>query len=434
MFSNLRSIVRTSFVVLVSFAASTVMADKPANPKCPVIPDRNASADIKVEFKGKDVCFCCNECKSEFLENPELYESEVPQLQELSAREQVAHMFDANMRFIIVSALATVLLASMVYRRWRMRSVATKAQPVQNVEKATSQTREKVGWMKSLATKNVSPVFPLSIAAAILGFEVYSLRQERELTNIEENMHFATFYDFGYPPVPIRPDFEPRVQATFYRGNDERSPRLFNNGNYRTGTFHVSVVDEDWNEVVHLEETGDRELFLALEIERPPYTPDFLYAPEFMTQMFLTSECDRYLGRTAPVSDRVDLEVVEPMQRWRARYPIGNLDGEQQTRGIVYVCQEYWYKGYWWSRKDDTRGGSRFHYAIQYDLSSTNGVLADTSDLWMGSLYRTRKFPQWKVPLDQWFSAMPIPELPYAGTDDPELLGITDYVSTEDVE
>ena len=45
----------------------------------------------------------------------------------------------------------------------------------------------------------------------------------------------------------------------------------------------------------------------------------------------------------------------------------------------------------------------------------------------MGSLFRPRKSPVWKVPPVEWLSHEPIPPLPEAGTDDPALLGLTDY-------
>jgi len=41
----------------------------------------------------------------------------------------------------------------------------------------------------------------------------------------------------------------------------------------------------------------------------------------------------------------------------------------------------------------------------------------------MGSLYRTRKFPKWKVSMHEWFSYLPIPVLPSENIDDPEHLG-----------
>ena len=45
----------------------------------------------------------------------------------------------------------------------------------------------------------------------------------------------------------------------------------------------------------------------------------------------------------------------------------------------------------------------------------------------MGALYRTRKFPTWRVPMSEWFSHEPIPVLPGENTTDPELLGLPEH-------
>ena len=42
------------------------------------------------------------------------------------------------------------------------------------------------------------------------------------------------------PFVPMRPGNS--LTPEYYRGNDERSPRLFNGGFYRTATFRLATV------------------------------------------------------------------------------------------------------------------------------------------------------------------------------------------------
>ncbi|MDA1016364.1 MAG: hypothetical protein O3A00_18135 [Planctomycetota bacterium] len=381
-----------------------------SNEKCPVLPNIDASADISATYQGKEVRFCCNECRSEFLNNPEIYVSEVPQLQELGWREHVGLYFDANSRFIVSGILATTLVVLRILRLKRPASASTEPR----------------SRLARLFTRKISATIPLVIACGILGFEVYSLRGDLEAHALEDQIHFATFYDFGYPPVPKRPDVENRLQSTFYRGNDERSPKLFNNGAYRTATFHLSVVNQDGRPINIGDKLGDQRLFVRFEVERPPFTPDFLYSERLMSKMFLTRECDKFLAESG-VPDRVDLTMIEDMQRWEALYPLDHIAADGQARGIIYVNEEYYHPTYWWSSSKQWIG-SRFHYGISFRLATRDGRVTDESDLYMGSLYRTRKFPNWKVPLSEWFSHEPIPELPYApNTDDPELLGIDDY-------
>jgi len=186
--------------------------------------------------------------------------------------------------------------------------------------------------------------------------------------------------------------------------------------------------DAEGNRVEYGDAIGGKELFIQYDIERPPYTPDFLYLPRVMETMFLTKQCEELLGFDKPVEDRVNLVTVEPMQQWKATFPIGKLSCCQNAmRGVIYICEERTYQKHWWS-SDRVVGGARMHYGIRYEISDDEGRLADSSDMWMGSLYRTRKFPKWKVPMNQWFSHESIPELPGKNVEDTELLGIDDHV------
>ncbi len=387
------------------------------NAMCPVLQDRAATADYAITYKGKEVRFCCSECVVEFQENPEIYENAVPQLQDLPLRHQLK-LFLGNYGGLLISAVLLLILVTLRVYRWK--------HPI-----ATTPPNSAVGRMFA---KRISPVIPLIALAGYLGYEVWSLQHQLHLRQLEDELHYATFYDFGYPPVPRRPQTEKRLSASFYRGNDERSPKLFNEGNYRTATFHISLCDAEGQVVDTQSAVGDSELFVRLEVDRPPFTPDFLYCPEMMNTMFLTTECDRFLGANRPVQDRITLTEIEPMQRWEARYPLkrkptccSGAHGER-LRGTIYVCQEQYADG-WLSILPKKRTGSRFHYGIGYDLQISEQKLTTESDVYMGALYRTRKLPTWRVPMDQWFSHRPIPELPGRNVSDPKLLGITDHVA-----
>ena len=116
------------------------------------------------------------------------------------------------------------------------------------------------------------------------------------------------------------------------------------------------------------------------------------------------------------------------MWHWVARYPVvPAMAGDGEYQGIVYLCEDKFYQPHRFAEKDAV-GGARFHYGMPYRLVLRAGKVAEESELSMGSLYRTRKFPLHEVPLDQWFSEQPIPELTEQNTDDPALLGIEDYL------
>lgn len=389
--------------VMASFQSET---SGTTNQMCPVMTDQEAVDDYTIEYRGQEVRFCCQECQGEFLREPTKYEAHLGLTAE-SWSQQAKAFYDEHTEFSMMVALAGLLVLLRLYRVIRKPSEA-----------------DLNTFAGRLLGKSCSPVVPLLLMLCVIGYHFRVLAMDRHDRFVEGDIHYATFYDFGYPPLPKHPPIEARVKGTFYRGNDERNTRLFNNGNYRTATFHVAIVDEDGHQIEVGDEVQGRQLSVRLTIERPPFTPDFLYEARFMKSIFLTQECDRFLGRSGPVTDRVNLTTIEPMQRWEANYPIASCCSKSD--GVVYVCEEYHYQP-WYKGGQIQRGGSRFHYAIQYALAFENGRLAEGSDLWMGALYRTRKFRQATVPLDQWFSHKPIPELPSANVDDPELLGITDY-------
>ena len=73
---------------------------------------------------------------------------------------------------------------------------------------------------------------------------------------------------YGYPPTPIRPDHPKQVAGTYYRGNCERNPALFNGGNYLTAIFRISVCDSKHQSVQVGDPIPSDGLFVRMELER----------------------------------------------------------------------------------------------------------------------------------------------------------------------
>ena len=382
------------------------------NQMCPVYTDRQAVADYAVVHDGVEVRFCCSECIIAFKKDPDAYVADLPQFQNMPLSRQLT-LFAQKYGMMVTAGVLLAVLIGLRIRRWKNPIILDGPEPT---------------GMQALLKRKITPTIPLLVLSGYLGYEVYALQNKLHETWLKDEIHFATFHDFGYPPVPKRPDVEPRVAGTYYRGNDERNPRLFNNGDYRTATFHVSLVDVDGQRVVAGDSVADRELFIRFEIDRPPYTPDFLYSPDLMGLMFLTTQCEPFLGRDEPVSDAVALTEVEPMQKWEALFPVNasTCCDESSAEGTIYICEKHFYDAAL-SFLGRQRGGSRFHYGIRYRLDVQDGELGQESDVYMGALYRTRKFPAWRVPMSEWFSHEPIPVLPGENTTDPELLGLPEH-------
>jgi hypothetical protein len=86
----------------------------------------------------------------------------------------------------------------------------------------------------------------------------------------------------------------------------------------------------------------------------------------------------------------------------------------------------------------DTPVGDSCRHGIVYDLQLADGRLAESSDLWMGSLLWNPRFDQpgmhrpGKIPLVEWFDYRPLPEVVKQTTDDPDLLGVTEHLKALD--
>jgi len=404
-------------IILVSqFIGATVcfaddsLVEEGTNAFCPVMPEMEALPEISLRYGEHTVRFCCIGCRREFLADPEKY---LPNLPHIASPGFVATAWELMGRHNDLMMIGSLVLGLVWLRTARSRW-------------STMQLGDGVA---SLLTRTVSPTVPLLVLLIAAGYEINLLSSALFYQAIEEDIHFATFYDYGMPAKPTPPKHGPRLAGTYYRGNDERSPLLLNGGNYRTATFHIALVDDQDRPISYGQQLTQGPIYLRLRIDRPKFTPDFLYSDRFMKAIFLTQEHSASLGRDAPVADRVPLTELKKMWRWEARYPIAQrIADDAEFEGVAYVCEDKFYQPHRFAAKDQI-GGGRFHYGMPFRLVLRDGKVAEESELSMGSLYRTRKFPIHEVPLDQWFSEQPIPELAEKNTEDPTLLGIEDYLS-----
>lgn len=266
-------------------------------------------------------------------------------------------------------------------------------------------------------------------------FAVYSLTQlsaardqvdklERELTHYAGKDSITAL--FGNPPIPFRPEHPAALSHTYYRGNCERSSRLFNNGNYRTAEMTVSLRDSLSEDLIEADSnvTG-RELMIRFELLRSRATSEALFSKALMRSVFLSPD---YYSKSSDLlkSEPIHLTAVREDWHWKADFPIGVVDSSFKPDGLVYV-----YKG----RVVDGRMKGTPHYAISWRLRITDGIVDPSSDVWMGNLFLSpavapppRPVPSGKVPFDEWFSHEPIPEITGENSTDPVLLGIPEHV------
>jgi hypothetical protein len=226
---------------------------------------------------------------------------------------------------------------------------------------------------------------------------------------------------YGYPPVPVRPDHPKQVAGTYYRGNCERNPELFNGGNYLTCTFRISLCDADGKVVGVGDAPPPGGLFVRVEIERAPGTPLSLFSEELMSSVFLSKI---FYDNTVDekLRDRpVQLDTLVKQQRWSARVPLGPPQ-EGSLDGLIYL-----YTGR--IRNGVVRGEPQ--YAVKYELRFDANRLTSESDLWMSSFGNdavANPTASQLIPFREWFDYRPIPPITGPNSTDPKLLGVEEYV------
>jgi mono/diheme cytochrome c family protein len=227
---------------------------------------------------------------------------------------------------------------------------------------------------------------------------------------------------FGSPPIPFRLDEPKQIKGTYYRGNCERNAQLFNNGNYLTAIFRISLCDEKRQPL----ELGDPDpiggVYVRMELERAPGTAEGFFSREMIGSVFLSKEF--YHNSSEPLRDApTRLDTLEEGKRWVSCFPVGPPEAPTEPRkGVIYV-----YTG----RIDKGTARGDPQYAIVYDLHFHDGKLTDDSDLWMNSFGNPAVAPppQFnKIPFAEWFDYRPIPAITGPNSSDSKILGLEEYV------
>lgn len=301
----------------------------------------------------------------------------------------------------------------------------TKAAYKQGRPWATGRAERLCRYLSEWSARELALIWLLSIVAAATVLLVGRDRQtQADLTvaraRVDRHESPWTKTPFGYPPVPFRPDHPKQLAGTYYRGNCERSPSLFNNGNYLTAVFHISICDSKHQTVQVGDSIPSDGLFVRMELERAPGTTDALYSKEMIASVFLAQQFFE-TDETKIKEPVVRLETLEEGQRWVAYFPIGSASGALQAKGLIYV-----YTG----RADADKARGTPHYGIQFDLQFVDGKLTADSDLWMNSFGNNAvQIPEkpGKIPYREWFDYRPLPIIEGENSQDPKLLGIEEY-------
>ena len=196
------------------------------------------------------------------------------------------------------------------------------------------------------------------------------------------------------PLHPFRPS---QLGGTYFRGNWDRHPALFNGGNYRTAAYRLSLCNGEGRQLAAGDEV-DHKLIVRLELVRAANQSDALFDDAVIGQLFLSNQDLTGSDARLP-SNPVRFPAVEPHQRWVAEYPLTAESDAPSSRseGLLYVYR---------ARRQSLptcRRRSSVNTASHSRSRSADRRLMPDSDLWMGPLYsndylacRSRTVFRWK--------------------------------------
>ena len=415
---------RTFLILLVlsipslAFAAGAGSGEE----RCPVMPSEMASPQFSVQYGGRTVRLCCAKCVRKFTAEPTKYVEHLPASPAAGAPAPLApSVVPAPSQLVnevrpLLVVIAGILLAYVVAARFTAGGSHVTG-PRRFLAPVGRHSTLLLVLVAALATAVLR--YAAGIEGARQAVAAAETRSDAVVREFETVSRFAG--EMTRQGIEQGPDITGSLDATYYRGNDERDPGLFNNGKYRTVTFRVALEDSGGARLRPAESVTGRDLFVRIEVRRAPFTADAFFARESMRRVrFYARAAEPLLAplasRLAPV-EGLPLTVVKADWLWEVRFPIGRIGGSGivDHSGVILFCP-------------DTGSGpvhaawTDAHYGIQYRLRAEGGTLMPSSRLWMSSLY----FSVCKNDDERgaWFNFRPIPELPGPNTTDKHLLGL----------
>lgn len=283
-------------------------------------------------------------------------------------------------------------------------------------------------WCPRVSIAGFSVVVLGTILWDVVGF---SMRLSSELASTRQTLddvgpigEMRPVALIGAQPKPLRPRGATGLGGTYYRGNDERSEKLFNGGYYRTATMRLSLIDETDQPLNLGQQVAGSQLFVRLEIERSMGTTPSLFTDQLMQDVLLTRRAgDR--REPFPTDEPVRLEALQMGDRWAAKYRLGEFTGQSDIalNGVVYV-----YTG---AKQSSEAVQGTQQYGIVYTLRIRERILQENSELWLGPILVPGNFQfptEGRITLAEWLDTNPIPEITRENSTDPKLLGIPPHL------
>ena len=174
----------------------------------------------------------------------------------------------------------------------------------------------------TLFRRSMIAISTLCCLGAVIAFQ-YGLLQEdaNQIATLSERLQAVEQVD---TPDPTKPPFiphpmhPPRLGGVYYRGNDERSSKLFNNGFYRTAELRIELVDATGQVLKTGDSPEDGKISVRLYIKRANGTENGMFDRRTLKTTFVS---ESFLGTDA-ATDRKPLEVVKEDEEWAVTFPL----------------------------------------------------------------------------------------------------------------
>jgi hypothetical protein len=298
------------------------------------------------------------------------------------------------------------------------------------VRKHGKSDRFSLAWFKP--TYHLAALLLLLVIAALL-FQFGLVQELRSAnatlkTQLDRTKKTLPSEDPKTLPLPVHPMHPRRLGGVYYRGNDERSPELFNGGFYRTATMEVRLTDASGKRLQWNDELTGQALWITFSIDRAAGATSSLFSSRVMSSTFLTHFAQSQLSKVSTFTgdQEILLREIEPGQKWEAKIPLTSPEQwrDSTAEGLIYVHH---------GNQVSLEGQKgRIHFGIKYKILLVDTKITEDSEIWMGSIYNLKGrvlIPdENSILLDRWFDFRPIPEIDGSNTNDPNLLGIPEHL------
>lgn len=374
------------YIYIILFSASNALCSQLNNLRCPVEPTELATPKFNSEYNGDIIYFCCSECVSLFEESPEIYSKSIQEIKSNKNLETektfIQKIIDTtwNLFFQFPGSFLAILILFIC--------LILKKFPFAK-------------WVLKNSWKSI-----LIIALMFDLFYTHLIHKESSKTNsLVEELHSTTFLEYGEPLIPSISKLPASIKKTYYRGNDERNPGLYNGGNYRTAEFTIDLCNSSNDTIGYDSVVNYNNLFLRVTISKTPNTSNHFWSKKKMSNIYVTANSEKFHWSKNRLSDATNLYKIDSKNEWQFKYPLKSFSVGNENKlikGIIYLCEKRY-------NQNNSLIGGRFHYAFQFDLKIISNEISNTSDLWMGPLYRKRSLRIWEIPESEWLSTDPIP-------------------------